>query len=350
LGLIGAVASVWFVWVWERVTAGRRLTWRFTEKVVARIAGAMAADGFLPTLIVGIGRGGAVMGALISGALGHRPFVVIDRKYTWQEGRRRDDILLKVSFPQALLDSVLLVAGEVHSGNTMRLYFDYFQDLGAQKIARASLLVQKGATEPVEYIGKVSKRDLRLPWMFSREYRRDSLSEEEARALEALSGSRDGMYGQVRRVCFLVRHGESTDNAAGDRFSGVSNAGLTDRGLRQAKATGVNLQGQGIDRIYSSPMRRALSTARDIQARAGGVLLTDERLREMDYGEWEGVTRRDVHNRWRSEYLAWRRDPVEHAPPSSLDNGSITRLLVQNDGTAAIVSENCTGHLRDISQ
>lgn len=87
----------------------------------------MVRDSFLPTLIVGIGRGGTIMGAMISGCLGHRPLVVIDRKYVWVEGRRNDDLLLRLQFPPELLEKVLLVASETHTGNTMRLYYNYFR-------------------------------------------------------------------------------------------------------------------------------------------------------------------------------------------------------------------------------
>lgn len=184
LGLIGAVASVWFLW--ERFLARKKLTWRFTEKTVSRFAKEMAAKGFSPTLIIGIGRGGAVMGALLSGVLGHRPLIVIDRKYAWQDGRRIDGMLMHTNLPPSLLERVLLVAGEVHTGNTMRLYCEYFRKLGAKSIARAALFVQKGATEPVEYIGRESETDCQLPWMFTKEYCRGSVSEAEAKALDSL--------------------------------------------------------------------------------------------------------------------------------------------------------------------
>ena len=123
------------------------------------------------------------MGALISGALGHRPLIVIDRKYQWKDGRRLDDMVqrLEINFG---LEAVLLVAGEVHTGNTMRLYYEYFNKLGAKEIRRATLFYERGSTEPVEYKGMLSSnKTLRLPWMRPRCYRRDSTSEEEAKGI-----------------------------------------------------------------------------------------------------------------------------------------------------------------------
>ncbi|MBN2182029.1 MAG: hypothetical protein JW715_08945 [Sedimentisphaerales bacterium] len=181
LSLIGAISSIMFLY--EKFTKRHRLSWRFAEKVVQKIAEQMIGDDFSPTLIVGIGRGGAVMGALISGALGHRPLIVIDRKYQWQDGRRIDDMVQRLKINIGL-EAVLLVAGEVHTGNTMRLYYNYFKNLGAKEIRRATLFYESGSTEPVEYKGITSSNKmLRMPWMRPKCYRRDSRSEEDAKGI-----------------------------------------------------------------------------------------------------------------------------------------------------------------------
>lgn len=147
----------------------------------------MTGDDFSPTLIVGIGRGGSIMGAMISGALGHRPLIVVDRKYEWKEGRRIDDMVQRLPINYGL-ERVLLVAGEVHTGNTMRLYYDYFKGLGAKEIRRATLYYEKGSTEPVEYKSLVSTHTmLRMPWMFTKRYRRDSIGEQEAKGLHEIN-------------------------------------------------------------------------------------------------------------------------------------------------------------------
>ena len=183
LTVMGAIASVWFVA--EKVSRWRRLSWRCAQKSAEIIAEQLTADSYLPSLIVGIGRGGAIFGAMISGCLGHRPLLVIDRKYLWKNGRRLDDIILRLDIPKDMLSTVLLVAGEVHTGNTMKIYFDYFHKLGAQHIKRAVFFLQEGSTEKIEYWGFQSKTDRRMPWMFSRIYRRDSRNQEEARSLAA---------------------------------------------------------------------------------------------------------------------------------------------------------------------
>lgn len=311
LGFVGALSSFWYIY--EKLVPIRRLSWRSAQKASLNITSKMLRDGFSPTLIVGIGRGGAIMGAMVSGCLGHRPLIVIDRKYVWLEGRRIEDMLLRLRFPPELLEKVLLVAGETHTGNTMRLYYNYFSEIGAKEIRRATFYLQEGCTEPIEYVGLKHSKNLLMPWMFSKQYVREDRSEEEAKALLPVKAIEEP------NVCFVVRHGESTDNASGDRYSGITDSPLTERGLRQAEDTGRALQTEGIDRIYTSPMKRAVAFARVIQSKTGGMLIIDRRLRELDYGDWEGLTRQEVFERWPELYTAYKQDPIKHRPPNSED-------------------------------
>lgn len=169
LGAISAIASL--MYLWKKLSPIRRLSWKFAEKAVKKITGEIIADDFSPTLIVGIGRGGAIMGALFSGSFGHRPVVVVDRKYTWKEGDRLDDMIFPVEIPKDFLKRVLVVSGEVHSGNTMKLYCEYLKKLGAKSLRRATLYYEEGATVKVEYKGLEStKKNILMPWMFTRQY------------------------------------------------------------------------------------------------------------------------------------------------------------------------------------
>ncbi|MCX5800882.1 MAG: histidine phosphatase family protein [Candidatus Eisenbacteria bacterium] len=311
LGTIGALASAWYLY--ERFFPLRRLSWRSAQNAALRISEQMKQAGYDPTLIVGIGRGGAIMGALISGSLGHRPLLVIDRKYMWMDGRRIDDMVLHLQLPLVLVDRVLLVAGEAHSGNTMRLYYNHFVLMGAVSVKRAAYFVRKGCTEPIEYVGIRSGRELRMPWMFTRTYVRDSRSEHEARAIEHCRSSTLAADTRVK-TWFVVRHGESTDNESGDRYSGITESTVTENGLRQAESVGRFLQPEGIQKIFSSPMKRAVATARMIQSLTGGQLVIDQRLREIDYGEWEGLTRKEVFARWPESYSRYKEDPVTNTP------------------------------------
>jgi hypoxanthine phosphoribosyltransferase len=168
-GLIGLISSVYFLY--EKLYPMKRISWKSTERIVKRIVNEMISHDFSPTLIVGIGRGGAIMGSLISGCLGHRPLIVVDRMYSWVDGDRKEDMLCKMNVPQAFFNRVLLVSGEVHSGNTMKFYYEYLKEIGAKDVKRATLFYETGATVNIEYKGiESSRKNTLMPWMFSETY------------------------------------------------------------------------------------------------------------------------------------------------------------------------------------
>lgn len=129
--------------------------------------------------------------------------------------------------------------------------------------------------------------------------------------------------------CYIVRHGETTDNANGDAYSGILNPELTKRGIKQAELTGKFLARESIQRIYSSPLKRAAETARRIQSQAGGVLIINDMLREMDYGNWEGLSRNDVKRRWPRLMDAFNTDPIHNLPPNAENLVAVAKRLAK---------------------
>jgi len=112
---------------------------------------------------------------------------------------------------------------------------------------------------------------------------------------------------------YLARHG-ATRLTAEDRFSGADGADLSDEGRLQARALGERLHGEGIAAIVSSPLSRALETARIVAAACSLPVATEDGLREISHGHWEGLARRDVETRFADEYAAWEQDPFTFAP------------------------------------
>ena len=92
---------------------------------------------------------------------------------------------------------------------------------------------------------------------------------------------------------YILRHGQTEMNSS-KLLQSRSDTLLNDTGLRQAEETGKWLRENGIvfDRIFSSPLKRALDTAR-IAAGDGVPVVTDDRLLEMDYGPYEGMDLND---------------------------------------------------------
>ncbi len=93
---------------------------------------------------------------------------------------------------------------------------------------------------------------------------------------------------------YFVRHGESEWNVCG-RICGSTDIPLTDRGREMARETGEEILRQGIkiDRIISSPLSRAYETATIIGSILGLEVEKDDRIKEQNFGVWEGAYGRD---------------------------------------------------------
>jgi broad specificity phosphatase PhoE len=106
---------------------------------------------------------------------------------------------------------------------------------------------------------------------------------------------------------YLLRHGETTYNADGNRYCGRTDIGLTDKGIMQAKHVYKHLQGVQIDAVYSSPLERARLTA---EIATGRQVHTDERIIEVDFGDWEGKTQAGFMVSDPGTWEAWMQDPL----------------------------------------
>lgn len=113
-----------------------------------------------------------------------------------------------------------------------------------------------------------------------------------------------GRIPSVAVLAFLARHGESDWNAA-NRFQGLVDRPLTERGRRQAEQLAEELAGRALDAVYSSPLRRALDTAAIVGTQLGHEPVAEPGLREIDVGAWAGLSRAEVEARFPEGYRSW---------------------------------------------
>ena len=95
----------------------------------------------------------------------------------------------------------------------------------------------------------------------------------------------------------LVRHGESVWNREG-RWQGHADPPLTDEGRRQARALAGELAALDPVAVYSSDLVRARETAEIVAAPLGLGVKTTRDLREIDVGEWQGLTWAELESRY----------------------------------------------------
>jgi broad specificity phosphatase PhoE len=102
----------------------------------------------------------------------------------------------------------------------------------------------------------------------------------------------------------LVRHGETDWNRDG-RFQGHADTPLNDAGREQARALADELAGDRIDLVYTSDLLRARETAEIVARRLDADVVARSELREIDVGEWEGLTWSEIEERYPEGARTW---------------------------------------------
>lgn len=142
----------------------------------------------------------------------------------------------------------------------------------------------------------------------------------------------------------LVRHGDTELNSA-ERYWGITDVPLSAAGLRQAERLGERLAVERIAAVYSSDLRRAVSTARTIASRHKLEVLTCPELREVNFGELEGLTFAQISQRYPEVARLWQQQSPKLRYPGgeSLDelnrrvNSFVGRLRKHCDGETILI-------------
>lgn len=95
----------------------------------------------------------------------------------------------------------------------------------------------------------------------------------------------------------LVRHGITEFNST-RRFAGYSDVEMSAVGLRQVETLRDRLAGEKIDVVYSSDLKRAMVTAEVICSGRQVDIVACPELREVNYGEVEGLTYPEIRQRY----------------------------------------------------
>ena len=128
----------------------------------------------------------------------------------------------------------------------------------------------------------------------------------------------------MHTILYLIRHGETEWNKLG-KFQGSKNIPLSEDGVSQAKDLAERLNGN-FDYIYTSPLIRAKKTAEIISEKSKIVPIIFPDMREINYGDWEGLTLKEIKTSFSHEFKLWKTDKIE-APicggDGSLKNASV---------------------------
>ena len=148
---------------------------------------------------------------------------------------------------------------------------------------------------------------------------------------------------------YMIRHGESQANEI-NAFLGHGDLDLTALGEKQAELTAEYLSSIPVDKIYSSDLKRAYRTAQVTAKLRGMDIEKDERLREIDAGEWDKVPFHDILKKDTERFTQWLNDignacpvggeSVEHLSDRILC--AITDICEKNEGKVVFIFSHAT--------
>ena len=130
---------------------------------------------------------------------------------------------------------------------------------------------------------------------------------------------------------FFLRHGQTASSRDSVYCGSGSDIELTEFGQQMAEQVASAYQSNTFSAVYCSPMKRTVATSAPICKALGLPPELRSDLREISYGDWEGLTIAEVKERFSENYERWLTDPGTTAP-----QGGETAMQVASRGLSVI--------------
>jgi len=149
---------------------------------------------------------------------------------------------------------------------------------------------------------------------------------------------------------YFLRHCETTTSQTGG-YCGTLDPDLTPQGYQMADDFAGAYQSFSWVAVFSSPLLRAVATAKPLCEAAGMRMQLREGLKEIAYGQWEGKTPEAVNREFHDTYVRWLADPGWSAPDGGergIDIARRSSLVIQeieqtcSAGNVLVVSHKAT--------
>jgi alpha-ribazole phosphatase len=127
----------------------------------------------------------------------------------------------------------------------------------------------------------------------------------------------------------LIRHGETRWNAI-QKYQGHTDIPLNDRGRQQAARLAEHLKAtEQVEAVYCSDLLRAHETAAIVARPFQIEPVSDSRLREFHFGNWEGLTFNQVYASYREEFEQWFNNPEDFRVPGGESFSDLARRSLE---------------------
>ena len=149
------------------------------------------------------------------------------------------------------------------------------------------------------------------------------------------------------RYVYLIRHGELALPDTKKRCYSRTELPLSQRGIEQGRELSAWAATRGMEAVYTSPLGRCRETA-ELMASGALPVHTVASLREVDVGEWEGLTFDEIRERWPTVYAARGSRMSEVAPPGGESfyraavrfNNALQDIMSEHTGNLAVVAHS----------
>ncbi|UZQ55815.1 histidine phosphatase family protein [Trichothermofontia sichuanensis B231] len=149
---------------------------------------------------------------------------------------------------------------------------------------------------------------------------------------------------------YFLRHGETTASRTGG-YCGTLDIDLTEVGTQMAQAFADAYRDLPWAAVYTSPLRRTVATAQPLCEAIGLQMQVRAGLREIEYGQWEGLTVEAVRQQYEEDYVRWLTEPAWNPPTGGetavqvASRASLVIAEIENqyaDGNVLVVSHKAT--------
>jgi broad specificity phosphatase PhoE len=151
-------------------------------------------------------------------------------------------------------------------------------------------------------------------------------------------------------IIYFLRHGETTASRTGG-YCGTLDPDLTAEGYQMAEDFAEAYKSLPWVAVFSSPLRRAVATAKPLCEAAGIRMQLKGGLKEIAFGQWEGKTPEEVNREFHDTYVRWLTDPGWNAPTGGergIDIARRSSLVIEeieqtySSGNVLVVSHKAT--------
>lgn len=138
----------------------------------------------------------------------------------------------------------------------------------------------------------------------------------------------------------FIRHGKTEFNQNG-KFGGSSDITLSREGINQAREAAVFTRDINFSKVYMSPLKRAMDTSKELNL-SGEI---DQRLREMNFGIFEGLSYNEILKLYPGEAELWAKDYMNYKIPEGeslrdlyLRVSDFIKDISKEEGTALVIT------------